>query len=155
MSSLTTTVTMEQALTVIAFLSLMLGILLLVKRFRGGIVMKLQPERRIFVIEETPLGGQEKLRLVKVDDQGFLIVSGRGQAATVTPIGPISKSGAMTTADSSQQSKANARQQPGGRSQQASAGSIADHGTDTADTNPIAAAIRKARQQNPKLGLNS
>ena len=77
---------LDQLIIIVSFLSVMMLGWLLVRRYRGRIVRNLTSGKRLRLLEETSLSPQERLRLVAVDSQPFLIVSAKGQAPVITPV---------------------------------------------------------------------
>ena len=77
---------LDQLIIIVSFLSVMMLGWLLVRRYRGRIVRNLTSGKRLRLLEETSLSPQERLRLVAVDSQPFLIVSTKGQAPVITPV---------------------------------------------------------------------
>ena len=77
---------LDQLIIIVSFLSVMMLGWLLVRRYRGRIVRNLTSGKRLRLLEETSLSPQERLRLVAVDGQHFLIVSAKGQAPAITPV---------------------------------------------------------------------
>ena len=68
----------EQVTIIFIFLSILLGILLFVRKNKFILVSKLQNEKAIFVMEDTAISPSERLRLIKVGDEIFLMSSGKG-----------------------------------------------------------------------------
>jgi len=89
---------LDQLIIIVSFLSVMMLGWLLVRRYRGRIVRNLTSGKRLRLLEETSLSPQERLRLVAVDGQHFLIVSAKGQAPAITPVEntPVENAPAIT-----------------------------------------------------------
>ena len=50
--------------------------------------IKLQNEKAIFVMEDTAISPSERLRLIKVGDEIFLMASGKGVSAQLVKLDP-------------------------------------------------------------------
>ena len=147
-----TTITTEQGLITLAFLTLMLLLLIIVRRFRGGIKKRLQPEKRIHLIEEMAMSPHERLRLIDVAGTTFLMLTAKGQPSTIMQLDkhlPVSQAVAQKPATSSAKTSTSSASIPTAKpaSQPIKAESL------DAEENPISAAIKQARLRNPKLGL--
>ena len=147
-----TTITTEQGLITLAFLALMLLILVIVRRFRGGIRKRFQPEKRMHLIEEMSMTPHERLRLVDVAGTTFLIFTAKGQPSTIVQLDkdlsvpkPVEQKPKSSSAKAPKSSPSIPTAKP-------AAQTIKPETLDT-DENPISAAIKQARLRNPKLGL--
>ena len=147
-----TSVTTEQGLITLAFLTLMLLLLLIVRKFRGGIKKRLQPDKRINLIEELSISQHERLRLVDVAGTTFLIFTSKGQPSSIVQLDknlpssqPVAQKPASPSVQPSQPNPSLPTAKPTSQTIKA----------ETLDTeeNPISAAIKQARLRNPKLGL--
>ena len=69
----------EQVAIIFLFLSIMVGVLLFVRLNRGKLKLKLQPKKTITVLEDTAISQTERLRLIKIGDEAFLMSSVKGQ----------------------------------------------------------------------------
>ena len=147
-----TTITTEQGLITLAFLALMLLILVIVRRFRGGIRKRFQPEKRMHLIEEMSMAPHERLRLVDVAGTTFLIFTAKGQPSTIVQLDKdLSVPKPATQKPESSSAKA-PKSSPSIPTAKPAAQTIKAETLDT-DENPISAAIKQARLRNPKLGL--
>ena len=147
-----TTITTEQGLITLAFLALMLLILVIVRRFRGGIRKRFQPEKRMHLIEEMSMTPHERLRLVDVAGTTFLIFTAKGQPSTIVQLDkdlsvpkPVEQKPKSSSAKAPKSSPSIPTAKPAAKT-------IKAETLDT-DENPISAAIKQARLRNPKLGL--
>lgn len=77
---------LQQILITLVFLGVMIAILLFLRRKGSAIRSSLHAGKRIHVIEETAVAPGERLRLVKIDDQTFVMVSAKGVAPSIVPI---------------------------------------------------------------------
>jgi flagellar biogenesis protein FliO len=77
----------SQIIIMIAFLLFLVMVLFLVRRFRGGLSKHIHRTKRLRHIEDMALTPQQKLHLVEVDGQIFIIHTGKGHAATMVPVG--------------------------------------------------------------------
>ena len=77
---------LEQISITLAFLGVMIAILLFLRRKGGAIRSSLHAGKRIHVIEETAVAPGERLRLITIDDQTFVMISSKGVASSIVPI---------------------------------------------------------------------
>ena len=70
----------QQIVVTVAFLSVMLMVLVILRRKGGAIRASLKAGKRIAVIEDTAISPTERLRLISVDDTEFLMLYAKGQA---------------------------------------------------------------------------
>ncbi len=78
----------EQVAIIFIFLSVLLGILLYVRKNKDKLNFKLQTEKSISVLENIAISQSERLRLIRVGDETFLMASGKGIAAQLIKIDP-------------------------------------------------------------------
>ena len=72
----------DQIVTIVAFLLLLLTLMWLIKRNRGGIASRLRPARRMTHIEDLALAPHQRLHLIEVDGRTFMVHAGKGHAAS-------------------------------------------------------------------------
>ena len=153
-----------QIIIMVAFLLLLMVALFIVRRFRGGLSKHIHRTRRMRHIEDMALTPHQRLHLVEVDGQTFMIHAGKGHAATVVGVNGTGGTGAadvpMTLMDIQKPTPKpgspkpqKASKQPATRSASA-APSSADQQRSTANADQIAKAIAEARRRNPSLGLD-
>ena len=153
-----------QIIIMVAFLLLLMVALFIVRRFRGGLSKHIHRTRRMRHIEDMALTPHQRLHLVEVDGQTFMIHAGKGHAAMVVRVNATGGSGAadapMTlmdiqkpTPEPASPKPQKASKQPATRSASA-APSSADQQRSTANADQIANAIAEARRRNPSLGLD-
>ncbi len=153
----------NQIIIMVAFLLLLLVALFIVRRFRGGLSKHIHRTKRMRHIEDMALTPQQRLHLVEVDGQTFMIHAGKGHAATVVVINGTDSTGTadgpMTLMDiqkptqkpaspKSQKASKKPETRPVGTSK-----SSADQSCSTTNVDQIASAIAEARRRNPSLGL--
>ena len=151
----------EQVAIIFLFLSILIGILLFVRTNKGRLKLRIQPEKSMSILEETVISQTERLRLVKVGDETFLMSSVKGQSHQLIRLDPentaakhseqqIPKSQRIERTPlinspfgnkTGQPQKADANSQMGGKNKLVQTDSIFD-------------AIKKARDKNPLLGLD-
>ena len=152
-----------QIIIMVAFLLLLMVALFIVRRFRGRLSKHIHRTRRIRHIEDMALTPHQRLHLVEVDGQTFMIHAGKGHAATVVGVNGTGGTGAadapMTLMDIQKPTPKpaspklqKASKQPATRPASA-APSSADQQRSTANVDQIASAIAEARRRNPSLGL--
>ena len=76
----------QQILVTAVFLGVMVVVLIILRRKGGAIRASLKAGKRISVIEDTAVSPTERLRLISVDENEFLILSAKGQAPVLVPI---------------------------------------------------------------------
>ena len=142
-------VSLEQIVIIVAFLMLLIALMWMVKRNRGGISSRLHPARRMQHLEDLSLAPQQRLHLIEVDGRTFLVHAGKGHAASFI---------AVDGTDAGVDKQAPARQS-GGKAAKSSAGKAAGKASQAktaapaAPRNAFAAAIATARRNNPSLGF--
>jgi flagellar biogenesis protein FliO len=172
-----------QIIIMVVFLLLLVAALIIVRRFRGGLSKHIHRTKRMHHVEEMALSPQQRLHLVEVDGQVFMIHAGKGHAATVVPVAPMGSVGSVgqgvSTASrapntpntsntmggssapmnltdvqrTSRQAQA-ASQQPQQPQQPSRRAEVADETRSSANVDQIANAIAEARRRNPSLGLD-
>ena len=146
----------EQVTIIFIFLSILLGILLFVRKNRGRLSIKLQNEKAIFVMEDTAISPSERLRLIKVGDEIFLMASGKGVSAQLVKLASENSILKQTGIDN-QQTK-NINQSPLSESKAKQHNKLEPTAKSAhaslAQTKSIFDAIKQARNKNPLLGLN-
>jgi len=75
----------QQIVVTAVFLSVMLVVLMILRRKGGAIRATLKAGKRIAVIEDTAVSPTERLRLISVDDSEFLMLSVKGQSSVLMP----------------------------------------------------------------------
>ncbi len=151
----------EQVAIIFLFLSVMLGVLLFVRLNRGKLKLKLQPEKTIAILEDTAISQIERLRLIKVGDEAFLMSSGKGQTPQLIKLEP--ENSAIKLAEN--KIKANQKTSKSIRitspfDRRAPKKPKVDINTSTssqanaAQSESIFDAIKQARDKNPLLGLD-
>jgi flagellar biogenesis protein FliO len=153
-----------QIIIMVAFLLLLMVALFIVRRFRGGLSKHIHRTRRMRHIEDMALTPHQRLHLVEVDGQTFMIHAGKGHAATVVGVDGTGGKGAaeapMTLMDIQKLTTKPASPKPQKASKQpatrpaSAAPSSADQQRSTANVDQIASAIAEARRRNPSLGLD-
>ena len=153
-----------QIIIMVAFLLLLMVALFIVRRFRGGLSKHIHRTRRMRHIEDMALTPHQRLHLVEVDGQTFMIHAGKGHAATVVGVNGTGGTGAadvpMTLMDIQKPTPKPASPKPQKASKQpatrsaTAAPSSADQQRSTANADQIANAIAEARRRNPSLGLD-
>ena len=77
---------LQQITITLAFLGIMIGVLFFLRRKGSAIRSSLHSGRRIHVIEDTAVAHGERLRLVQIDDQMFVMASAKGAAPSLVPL---------------------------------------------------------------------
>jgi flagellar biogenesis protein FliO len=77
---------LQQIMITLAFLGIMIGVLFLLRRKGSAIRSSLHGGRRITIIEDTAVAQGERLRLVQIDDQTFVMVSAKGVTPSLVPL---------------------------------------------------------------------
>ena len=146
----------EQVTIIFIFLSILLGILLFVRKNRSRFSIKLQNEKAIFVMEDTAISPSERLRLIKVGDEIFLMASGKGVSAQLIKI--ASENSILKQTEIDNQQIKNINQSPLSESKVKQHNKIEltakSANASLTQTKSIFDAIKQARTKNPLLGLN-
>ena len=146
----------EQVTIIFIFLSILLGILLFVRKNRGRFSIKLQNEKAIFVMEDTAISPSERLRLIKVGDEIFLMASGKGVSAQLVKL--ASENSILKQTGIDNQQTENINQSPLNESKAKQQNelelTVKSANASLTQTKSIFDAIKQARTKNPLLGLN-
>ena len=150
-----------QIIIMVVFLLLLMVALFLVRRFRGGLSKHIHRTKRMRHVEDMALTPHQRLHLVEVDGQTFMIHAGKGHAATVVSVNGTGGADApMTLMDiqkpTSRTATQTASRQPASRTASAAptAASSSNPQRSSANVDQIANAIAEARRRNPSLGLD-
>ena len=76
----------QQIVVTAAFLAVMILMLIILRRKGGAIRASLKAGKRITVLEDTAVSPTERLRLISVDKNEFLMLSTKGQPPTLMQI---------------------------------------------------------------------
>ena len=76
----------QQILITAAFLGVMILLLIILRRKSTVIRASMKAGKRVFVVEDTAVSPTERLRLVKIDAQEFVMVSAKGHAPSLLPL---------------------------------------------------------------------
>ncbi len=151
----------EQVAIIFLFLSVMVGVLLFVRLNRGRLKLKLQPEKIINILEDTAISQTERLRLIKVGDETFLMSSIKGQSPQLLKL--ESENRAIKLAEeqielNQKTSKSIRIRSPFDRKTskklKIDTKNAANSQANVAQTESIFDAIKQARDKNPLLGLD-
>ena len=149
----------EQVAIIFLFLSVMVGVPLFVRLNRGK--LKLQPEKTITILEDTAISQTERLRLIKVGDEAFLMSTVKGQSPQLIRLNAentAAKHAEKQRSENLRTLKSVRIRSPFGnraeRSSEDNAKSQSSGKTKTTQTESIFDAIKQARNKNPLLGLD-
>jgi len=132
-------ISMDQIVTIVAFLMLLFVLMWFVKRHRGGIAGRLNPARRMQHLEDMSLAPSQRLHLIEVDGRTFLVHAGKGHAASfmaVDGIPPENEQGSSVSRRKTASSEAKTTTSEPAKPKSA-----------------FAAAVAQARRNNPSLRL--
>ena len=76
----------QQIVITAAFLGVMILLLIILRRKSTVIRASMKAGKRVFVVEDTAVSPTERLRLVKIDAQEFVMVSAKGHAPSLLPL---------------------------------------------------------------------
>jgi hypothetical protein len=76
----------QQILITAAFLGMMIVLLFILRRKSTVIRASIKAGKRVFVVEDTAVSPTERLRLIKIDTQEFVMVSAKGHAPSLVPL---------------------------------------------------------------------
>ena len=82
----------QQIVITAAFLGVMILMLIILRRKSTVIRASMKAGKRVSVVEDTAVSPTERLRLVKIDAQEFIMVSAKGHAPSLVPLA-VSDSG--------------------------------------------------------------
>lgn len=139
------TFSITQLVTIAVFLSVLIGIMVLVRRYKEPLAKQLGGQRRIKLMEDTPIGANERAKLVQVDGQTFLIVSAKNQSPVVVPFDTFEAFDSDAT--SSAKSPTAPRVKPAAKS-------ASNFASQSASNTTFLEAMKQARLRNPNLGLD-
>tara|TARA_B100000575_G_C23028230_1_gene592077 strand:+ start:284 stop:793 length:510 start_codon:yes stop_codon:yes gene_type:complete len=158
-----------QITIMVTFLLLLISALFFVRRFRGRLSKHIHRSKRMHHIEDMALTPHQRLHLVEVDGQTFMIHAGKGHAANVIRVDVGSATESDGTAETpmtlvdiqkstpkpSTAKSQNKSKQPAPRTATTapSTGSLGDKQPSKTNVDQIASAIAEARRRNPSLGL--
>lgn len=81
---------LQQIVITFLFLSVLVGVLIFLRRKGSFIRANLHKDKRIQLVEETAISPSEKLRLVSIDGQMFVMASAKGVQPVLTSLGSVS-----------------------------------------------------------------
>ena len=143
-------ISLEQIVTMVAFLLLLFALMWFVRRHRGGIAGRIHADRRMLHIEDLSLAQHQRLHLIEVDGRTFLVHAGKGHAASFIavdgdlPAAPqASQPAARPAAKPKTAAKPQSTVQASAKSQAAAA--------PAKPKSAFAAAIAAARRNNPSV----
>ena len=76
----------QQIVITAAFLGVMILMLIILRRKSTVIRASMKAGKRISIVEDTAVSPTERLRLVKIDAQEFIMVSAKGHAPSLVPL---------------------------------------------------------------------
>ena len=76
----------EQIITIIIFLSLLLGGLFFLRRKSSFIKAKLNEGKRILLLEDNQISPTERIKLFLIDNEKFVILTSKGHPASIVHI---------------------------------------------------------------------
>ena len=151
-------ISLEQIVIIVAFLLLLIGLMWMIKRHRGGISNRLHPARRMQHLEDLSLAPQQRLHLIEVDGRTFLVHAGKGHAASFIAVdGTEPVAAEAHTSPRPRRAEATNSQKQAGKSAGKSAANQAGKsdgksaGNQAKPKSAFAAAIAAARRNNPSL----
>ena len=84
---------LQQITITLIFLGILVGVLIFLKRKGSFIRANLHGDKRIMMVEETAISPTEKLRLLKIDGQMFVMASAKGVQPVLSPLHAASSHG--------------------------------------------------------------
>ena len=85
----------QQIVITAAFLGVMILMLIILRKKSTVIRASMKVGKRVSVVEDTAVSPTERLRLVKIDAQEFIMVSAKGHAPSLVPLA-VSESGSVS-----------------------------------------------------------
>ena len=129
------TFSITQLIIITAFLSVLIGLMFVVRRYKEPLSKQFGGQRRIKLMEDTSIGANERAKLIEVDGQVFLIISAKNQPPSVMPFDQATASPAKSI-------------------RPATAGSQSAKPSKDKSNTPFLEAMKQARLRNPNLGLD-
>ena len=149
----------EQVAIIFLFLSILIGALFFVRKNKFILKTKLQNEKSISVLEDVAINQTERLRLVKVGDETFLMSSGKGVSAQLIKLDPENVAAKISKLQNLENKKSTqpVKSQPNAnkRENQKTVNLTEKIGeSKLINTKSLFDAIKQARSKNPLLGLD-
>ena len=149
----------EQVAIIFLFLSILIGVLFFVRKNKFILKTKLQNEKSISVLEEVAINQTERLRLVKVGDETFLMSSGKGVSAQLVKLDPENIASKISTFQNLENKKSIPpvkTQLNANKKENQKAINLTEKIGESKfiNTKSIFDAIKQARSKNPLLGLD-
>ena len=85
----------QQIVITAAFLGVMILMLIILRKKSTVIRASMKAGKRVSVVEDTAVSPTERLRLVKIDAQEFIMVSAKGHAPSLVPLA-VSENGSVS-----------------------------------------------------------
>ena len=149
----------EQIAIIFIFLSILLGVLLFVRKNKDKFSLKLRNKSSILVLEDTAINQSERLRLIKVGDEIFLMSSGKGVSAQLIKLDPdnsVSKQADLLEIEESNSKGFTKSASSKTKAKKYKTINLTEKSqlSNPSETKSIFDAIKQARDKNPLLGLN-
>ncbi len=94
---------LQQITITLIFLGILVGVLIFLKRKGSFIRANLHGDKRIMMVEETAISPTEKLRLLKIDGQMFVMASAKGVQPVLSPLHAAFSHGTQESSGASSQ----------------------------------------------------
>ncbi len=149
----------EQIVIIFIFLSILVGILLFVRKNKDKLSIKLRNEKSISVLEDITISQSERLRLIKVGDETFLMSSGKGVSAQLVKLDPENSVSNQTETkeivnlNSKRYVKSDLKESKSKKYKTITLAKKSEQKNQN-ETNSIFDAIKQARDKNPLLGFD-
>ncbi|XDZ64953.1 hypothetical protein AB8880_08440 [Alphaproteobacteria bacterium LSUCC0684] len=134
----------NQFLIVGLFLIALIGLMVLVRRFRDPLASQLGGQRRIKLIEDTSIGATERIKLVTIDTIQYAIITSKNQQPVVVPLEDTGTDARKSAPKPAALPKATPTRSQAG-AEDTGRNSMAE---------PFLQAMKKARSRNPLLGFD-
>ena len=130
----------NQFLVIGIFLIVLVGLMILARKFRDPLAAQLGGQRRIKLIEDTSIGASDRIKLVTIDDVQYAIITSKNQQPVVVPLAETGM-----PANKPQSSPKSAPPKKPDTASQDDSATMAQ---------PFLQAMKKARSRNPLLGFD-
>ena len=149
----------EQIAIIFIFLSILLGVLLFVRKNKDKFSLKLRNKSSILVLEDTAINQSERLRLIKVGEETFLMSSAKGVSAQLIKLDPdnsVSKQAVLLEIEESNSKRFTKSDASEAKAKKYKTINLTEKSqpSNRSETKSIFDAIKQARDKNPLLGLN-
>lgn len=137
---MTTIFTTNQFLVIGLFLIVLVGLMMLVRRYKDPLASQLGGQRRVRLVEDTAIGSNERIKLVTIDGAHYAVITSKNQQPVILT---LDQAEARDGKDVSHPKPEKADK----------AKTTSSQSSDTI-AQPFLQAMKRARSRNPLLGFD-